>query len=171
MNDEQLRAALLDLAPAKAIAAEALATGSTHAAAADAAGVTRETVTRWAGHHPGFRAALDLYRATLAAETAETARRLRRKALDAAEAALDAGTLDPLALLRAVPEPPTSVPSSPLTAAELLDAALNRTRVNLPPRPYRLEDQLADPDGTRHATHVTLARLADAAGLDRKATR
>lgn len=174
MNDDQIRTALLALTPAQAIAAEAVATGSTHAVAAEAAGVTRETVTKWAGHHPGFRAALDAYRVAMAAEAADRARRLRRKALEAAEAALDAGTLDPLALLRAVPEPPPSTAlAPPATAAELLDVAMNRTRVNLPPRPYRLEDRLADPDGSLHVAHVTLDRLADAAGLDldRKAKR
>ena len=61
---------------------DALAAGSTHAEAAAAAGVARETVTRGTGHHPGCRAALDLYRYALAAEQADAACRIRRKALD-----------------------------------------------------------------------------------------
>ena len=68
--------------PAQQTAAEALAIGATHTEAAEAADVARETVTRWLGHHPGFRAALDLYRATLATEQADRARRIRGKALD-----------------------------------------------------------------------------------------
>ena len=44
---ETLRAALVDLTPAQALAVDALAIGSTHAQAVEIAGVTRENVTRW----------------------------------------------------------------------------------------------------------------------------
>lgn len=165
-DTDQLRAALLTLTPGQATAAEALATGSTHAEAAELANVARETVTRWAGHHPAFRAALDLYRTTLATETADRARRLRRKALDAAEAALEAGTLDPLALLRAVPEP-TGQAHRPHSAAELLDLDAARIRLNLPPKPYNplADDYLTDPDGSAYLARIAAQRLADAAGI------
>ena len=43
---EALRSALLSLTPAQQLAVEALSTGATHQTAGDAAGVTRETVTR-----------------------------------------------------------------------------------------------------------------------------
>lgn len=174
---DQLRSALLTLAPTQQAAAEALATGATHAEAAEAASVARETVTRWLGHHPGFRAALDLYRATLAAEQADRARRIRSKALEAVEAGLDAGTIDPLAVLRSVPAPTDATPSA-RTAAELLDAETRRTLVNLPPLapPRRIEDQLAQlndppPSDVERADALTVTRLADATGLDEKPTR
>lgn len=174
---DDLRTALLTLAPAQQTAAEVLATGATHAEAAEAASVARETVTRWLGHHPAFRAALDLYRATLATEQADRARRIRGKALEAIEAGLDAGSIDPLAVLRAVPLT-NDAPPPARTATELLDAETRRTMVNLPPLPppRRLEDQLEQlnnppPSDVERATQATLTRLTDASGLDPKATR
>ena len=175
---DQLRTALLTLAPAQQTAAEVLATGATHAEAAEAANVARETVTRWLGHHPGFRAALDLYRATLAAEQADRSRRIRSKALEAVEAGLDAGSIDPLAVLRVVQISSDASPPAPGTAAEFLDAATRRTLVNLPPLPppRRREEKLDQlynppPSDVERATEATLARLADASGLDRENTR
>lgn len=44
---DTLRAALVDLTPAQALAADALEIGFTHAQAVEIAGVTRENVTRW----------------------------------------------------------------------------------------------------------------------------
>jgi hypothetical protein len=65
---DTLRAALVDLTPVQALAADALAIGSTHAQAVEIAGVTRENVTRRVSHHPGFRAAPNRYGHTLGAE-------------------------------------------------------------------------------------------------------
>ena len=71
---DRLRATLVELTPAQSAAVDALATGSTQAQAAEGSpGVTREIVTRWLSHHPGFREALDRYRHTLATETATAA--------------------------------------------------------------------------------------------------
>lgn len=170
---DQLRAALLALTPAQETAAEALAAGATHAAAAEAANVARETVTRWSGHHPAFRAAFDLYRAAQAAEQAAACRRIRAKALDAVEAGLEAGTLDPLAVLRAVPAPPADTAPASLTAGQLLDADTNRTRGNLPPLPITLADplDLTRPDDAERAATVTVERLALAAGLTEETAR
>lgn len=169
---DPIRAALLTLTPAQQTAAETLATGGTHAEAAEAAAVARETVTRWAGHHPAFRAALALYRSTLATEQADRARRIRAKALDAVEAGLKSGSIDPLAVLRTV-QAASELPPPAATAAELLDAATRRTMVNLPPLapPRRLEDQLEQlnnppPSDIERATAATLARLADANELN-----
>ncbi len=130
---DRLRVALVDLTPAQAAAANALATGSTHTEAATAAGVTRETVTRWSNHHPGFRTALDRYRRALAAEQAERALRVRGKALDVVETALDADDLTAaLAVLRAVPAPDLS-PAT--TADERLVAEVSRVAASVPPPP------------------------------------
>jgi hypothetical protein len=80
MTEDRLRGALVTVTPRQQIAVELLASGSTHAAAAEAAGVTRERVTIWAGHHRGFRAALDLCRVTLATEQTARMARIREKA-------------------------------------------------------------------------------------------
>jgi len=50
---------LRDLNPKQRIALGELAAGATQQQAADKAGVQRTTVSGWANHHPGFRAALD----------------------------------------------------------------------------------------------------------------
>ena len=110
MTDDDLdavRAALLSLTPAQQAAVEALATGATHREAADIAGVCRETVTGWVGHHPGVRAALETVRVALATEQANKARAIRGRALAVVEAHLDGADLPmALAVLRAIPVPP-----------------------------------------------------------------
>lgn len=166
---DALRAILLELTPAQQAAVEALATGSTQQAAAEAAGVTRETVTRWAGHVPAFKATLNLYRAALVTEQIDTARRIRGKALDAVERALDEDRIDPLAVLRAVTDTPDSV--GPTVPEAILDAEMARTRAGLPPTPppRGLDAQLESlanpgPSNIERAEEATLTRLA-VAGL------
>lgn len=53
---DRIRERLSTLTPAQAVAVAALAGGATHAEAAQAAGVARETVTRSLAHHPAVRA-------------------------------------------------------------------------------------------------------------------
>jgi hypothetical protein len=129
-------------------------------------------VCRWARHHPAFEAALNLYRSTLAAERADTARRIRGKALLAIEEALDAGTADPLAVLRVLlTDSPYEI--GPTKAEEVLDAEIRRTRANLPPlAPGRTSDGWLDPlapftapTEDERAEQLAVRRSADAAGL------
>jgi len=176
---DRLRAALVELTPAQALAVEALAIGSTHAQAAEIAGVTRETVTRWVNHHPGFRAALDRYRHALAEENAATAGRIRGKALATVERHLDEGADLPtaLAVLRAVPAPELGRLDS---ADERLAAEVQRhaATVPYPPTP-RLPDGRVDfvsevvnretiiTDHAERAERLAIERLADAAGVAR----
>jgi len=158
MTTNDLRTALLELTPGQQIAAETVASGATHAAAAEAAGVHRETVTRWAGHHPAFRATLNLYRATLAAEQSDTARRIRGRALAILEAQLDTADVPTaLAVLRVVQAQPSEA-IGPIEAAAILDAETNRTRVNLPPlpTPRGLQGQLARLDGPARPSAPTV---------------
>ncbi len=164
-----LRAALLELTPAQQVAVEALAAGATHEEAGKAAGVTRETVTRWSGHVPAFKATLNLYRATLVTEQIDTARRIRGKALSAVEIALDEGQIDPLAVLRVVSDAPASI--GPTVPEAILDAEMNKTRVGLPPIPpprgvNAQIEQMANPGPSdiERAEEAAIARLA-AAGL------
>lgn len=166
---EALRSALLSLTPAQQIAVEALSTGATHHIAAKKAGVTRETVTRWAGHLPAFQATLNLYRATIIADQIDTARRIRGKALDAVESAVDNGTIDPLAVLRVISDAQMVGPTVP---EAILDAEMNRTREGLPPTapPRGLDAELAmlhnpPPSNVELAETFTIARLAASARL------
>jgi len=133
---DALRAALVELKPAQAIAAEALATGSTHAEAAEFAGVNRETVTRWANNHPAFREALDRYRHALTDENTGGACRIRRKALAVVERHLDddADLSTALAVLRVVPAPELDRLDS---AAERLAAEVRRRAATVPRPPLR----------------------------------
>ena len=120
---ESLRASLLALTPAQQLAVESIASGSTHQVAAEHAGVTRETVTRWPGHLPAFQA-VGRYRAALLDDRLATARRIRGKALGSIEEALDAGEIDPIVVLKAVGAPSqlsqrTLGPCSTLRSAKL----------------------------------------------------
>ena len=132
---DELRDALLTVTPAQQRAAEALANGATHADAAEAAGVRRECVCRWANHHAGFKALVASYRHALWVEQTDQRRALLGRALDVVAAHLDGPEPDPryaLDVLRWVPDPGAP---SPLTAAELRDADRTRLRANAPPAP------------------------------------
>jgi len=167
---DHLRSALLELTPAQQVAVEALAVGATQQATAEAVGVTRETVTRWAAHVPAFKATLNLYRATIVTEQIDTARRVRGKALTAIEKALDQGKIDPLAVLRVVADSPASI--GPTIPEAVLDAEMNKTRIGLPPTsPPRGLDALLEslhnppPSDAERAEIMTVTRLAAAAGF------
>ena len=170
-NDLQdLRRALLELNPAQQVAVEALCSGSSQQTAAEAAGVSRETVTRWLGHLPAFKATLNLYRATIASEQVDAARRIRGKALRLVEDALDHGDIDPLAVLRVVTDSSASI--GPTEAESLLDAEMTRTRAELPPTPpprglAEQLDQLDNPPPSQieRAEVLTLTRLAQASNV------
>jgi len=113
------------LSPKQAVAVERLAGGATHAAAATAAGVSRETVTRWVSHHPSVRAALAEARYASSIETIDRVASIRSRALDVVAQHLD--TLDPsepvalavaVTLLKVLPVP--AVPAERPEPAETL---------------------------------------------------
>ena len=167
---ETLRRALLELTPAQQTAVEAIVGGLTHREAAEAASVTRETVTRWSGHVPAFRAALNLYRSIVQAEHFDIACRIRGKALSALEHALDAGEVDPASVLRVVGNVQFVV--GPTVPEAILDQEINRTRSSLPPLP-----PLPGIDGLLESVHgrsqsdeeraeiTTMSRLVNAGGI------
>ena len=174
---DALRAALVNLTPRQQAAAEMLAGGSTQAAAAEAAGVTRETVGKWAGRHPGFREALGRYRLAAASEQAERAGRIRAKALEVVESALDDADLAAaLAVLRAVPAPELGY-----TVADAgLAAEVRRLAAEVPPeRPRRGSDGRisrdimnmdlvmydTDAEQAERAERIAVETLARAAGV------
>ena len=170
---DDLRAALVNLTPRQQIAAELLAAGSTQAAAAEAAGVTRETVGKWAGNHPGFREALGHYRHAAATEQAERARRIRVKALEVVESALDDADLPAaLAVLRAVPAPELGYT---VTAEAGLAAEVRRLAAEVrPERPRRGADgrisrDLTNMDQLMYDTAAEQAERAERIAIERLA--
>lgn len=103
---------LSELTPAQATAVEVIAAGGTHAEAAQAAGVARETVTRWLSSHPGTRAALARLRCVIAEASTDQMLQARGRALEVLISHL--GSVDPastggleaaIATLRAIPAP------------------------------------------------------------------
>jgi len=183
MTEDRLRGALVTVTPRQQIAVELLASGSTHAAAAEAAGVSRERVTIWAGHHPGFRAALDLCRVALASEQTARMARIREKALVAVEKHLDAeaaSLADAVTVLRVVSAPSFERDSQTIIAADLLATDIRRVAANVPPpRPKsgangritrdiaQMDQIMYDTDAEQivRADRVALETLAEAAGV------
>jgi hypothetical protein len=169
---DALRDLLVELTPRQRTAVGLIAAGSTHAAAAEAAGVSRETASRWVGHHPGVRAALALYRAAAAADLASRALRIRSLALDVVERNLDDADLNAaLGVLRVVAPPmtPQSVDADSLLIADLQRMA---AAVPDPPLPSGTDSLLAallDPDiradNAKRANRIAIEKLAAAAGL------
>jgi len=92
---------LRTLTPSQCIALDHLDAGATHQTAADAAGVHRVTVTRWARHHPGFEAELNRRRQERAERIADRIGEISTAALDVlGEAINDGDTETALACLR-----------------------------------------------------------------------
>jgi len=84
---------LLELNPSQVAAIEILDGGGTHQEAADAAGVNRVTVTRWARHHPAFIAELNRRRVERTENLATRTDSVTRAALEVVEQAVQAGDL------------------------------------------------------------------------------
>lgn len=176
-ESDALRAALLTVSPKQRAALDALATGATHADAAAAAKVTRETVTRWLNHHPAFRVAYAAQCSALAAEAVEQARAIRAKASAVVLAQLDGADLTTaLAALRAVGPPPPLTELGTQTAPAMLDQARSVTRHTSPAPPVANRDDLsyltdqmsgrAEVVEHERVDRLTLTRLADASGID-----
>ena len=91
----------VDLSPAQERAAEALVAGSTITAAAEAAGVTRQTVHRWLRESFPFQAYLNAARRDLREEVENRLQALATEAIDAVSHAVREGDARAgLALLR-----------------------------------------------------------------------
>jgi hypothetical protein len=82
------------LSQAQHIAIGALMTGQTITDAAQAASVTRETVSRWLNHDAAFQAELGRQRAALHAAVDDRLRNLTAQALDTLENLMAAGSHD-----------------------------------------------------------------------------
>jgi hypothetical protein len=116
--------ALHELDPQQVTAVAALAGGATHQDAADAAGVHRVTVTRWANYHPEFIAELNRLRADNATKAVAQVAQITNLALDAIEGAVSGGDVD--AAFRWVrlvhPTTVTAPPSGPIESSAVVEA-------------------------------------------------
>lgn len=123
-----------DDAVAQTAAVAAILTGATDADAADAAGVSRQTVCGWRLHHPAVVGALGAGRRDIWDNAADRLRALLPTAVAVLEVALDNPLPDPQTALaelrlagladRAAPLTPTG----PTTAAAVVDAEILRRR-------------------------------------------
>jgi len=122
------------LSMAQQNAVDALLAGLSDTEAAEAAGVTRQTVNAWKNHHPAVVAAMNQARRDLWDRSADRLRGLVPLAIDTIEVALGSPIPDPqtaLAVLklaglaeRAAPLTPTG----PTTAVAVIDAEVFRRR-------------------------------------------
>jgi hypothetical protein len=86
------------LSPQQERAVDLLASGKTVTDVAKVIEITRQTVSTWLNHHPGFQAALNNRRQELWAATTDRLRGLLPKALDVLEQALEGETPLPAAV-------------------------------------------------------------------------
>ena len=101
MSDKKTRKpTLTTTTPAQDLAIDVLASGGTTDAAAEAADVTRQTVSKWRNHHPGFKAALNVRRRDLNQERADRIRDLDAQALATVATAIDNGDAAALAWVK-----------------------------------------------------------------------
>lgn len=159
---DQLKA----LTVAQEHALEVLERGRTRQEAADAAGVSRETVSRWDNHHPGFIAERNQRRLDRRRAFADEVRAIDDLALANVRKAVEEGdTAASLVWLRHIsPRIAAEEPIGPTTAEEVI-AAKARVRaaevlddfINM-----RLADQTADsfgvPSPDRQAIPATIQR-------------
>lgn len=105
-------------------ALEVLERGGTTKEAADAAGVVREVVSRWANHHPGFIAELNQRRLDRRRALATEVRAIDRLAIANVRAAIEAGdTAASFAWLRHIsPRAATEEPIGPTTPEKVIEA-------------------------------------------------
>ncbi len=79
------------LSPKQLHAVEVLTSGGSHTAAAQAAGVNRVTITRWANHHPAFVAEMNRGHLAALEDHRANVERVTGKAMGVIEQAIDAG--------------------------------------------------------------------------------
>lgn len=104
------------LSPPQLAAVDLLAVGKNLTEAAEAVGVTRQTVSEWLNQHDGFRAAVNQRRHELWAAVTDRLRSLVPKALDTLEEGLTAGNVQAaLGLLKAAGLHGLAAPSGPTT--------------------------------------------------------
>jgi hypothetical protein len=143
---------------------EVLAAGGSHLDAACAAGVARETVSRWVSHSPAVRSALGRIRYASAEAVTDRVLRVQTLALEVLEAHLE--TVDrsspealsaAVAVLRAVPSVTVNAPEPPEVVAGRMLAAIRPVVAS--ESPARMLAEMDDPG--RNAERVAV----NAAGI------
>src|SRR5215813_1469140 len=86
------------LSPQQETAVDLLASGKTVTATAEALEVTRQTVSEWLQHHPGFQAALNRRKQELWTGMTDTLRGLLPKAIEVLKNELEGETPLPAAI-------------------------------------------------------------------------
>ena len=130
---------LLRLTESQVRAVDTLDAGSTHAEAAQAAGVNRVTVTRWVHHHPEFKAELNRRRLERLEIVSARSEGVTDRAIDVVGQAIDEGNVGTaLAWLRMTLTPSWSMPRNgtsslkPLTATEIIAHAAELVAMHEP---------------------------------------
>lgn len=104
------------MTPKQARAAELLVEGRTDSEVAAELEMDRTTIWRWRSIHPAFRAELARLRASVWEASEDRLRRMRVKALETLDRALDGdgrgAVRAAMALLRVAPPPPDSAPET-----------------------------------------------------------
>ena len=128
---------LLELNPSQVSAIEVLDGGGTHQEAAEAAGVNRVTVTRWARHHPAFVAELNRRKVERTENLATRTDTVTRAALEVVEQAVRAGDLSAALAWIRLAHGPGRLGSSdgsrnvaPLTPQAVIDGIAQATAIN-----------------------------------------
>ena len=117
------------LTPQQETAVDLLASGKTVTDTAAAVEVTRQTVSEWLNHHPGFQAALNRRRQELWADLIDGLRALAPKAVDVLKRELEGETPLPaaLAILKSCGLTSANLrPSGPCTVEEVEQAQRQR---------------------------------------------
>ena len=131
------------LSPYQETAVDLLASGKTITDTAKLVDVTRQTVSEWVHHHPGFQAALNSRRQELWAGMSDRLRGLLPKALDVLEHELDGETPLPAAvhILKACGLYGLLIPAGPVEPEEA--AVAEQERVNQRKQRVRMASMLS----------------------------
>jgi hypothetical protein len=130
MTVEHQSHTLRDLNDRQLLAIDAIVSGATDQAAADAAGVTRETVNRWSNNHPEFQAELNRRRKQLQDQRADVVRRTDLFVLDHLRQRVEEGDPEAIALWikqRGLNKIDTTV-AGPLTSDDFIEDRVDRRR-------------------------------------------
>lgn len=163
--DESRR--LADVSESMILAIEILVTGGTQSDAGEAAEVTRQTVSKWQNHHPGFIAELNLRREQLREERTDRIRDLDAQALavisDAVEQGDRSAAMDWLKLRRLNDVDVTLV--GPTRPAEIIEAEASSIR-RRPENAGPLADlDLLDITSLSRSESITMAKREMCDGL------
>jgi hypothetical protein len=166
MADKELVARLSELDEAKRTFVAAVLGGADDATAAEAAGVRRETGSRWACEHPGVIAALNAGRQAASVEIADRLLRLLPTAIEAIEEAVRSGDIRTALAVVRIAAPPLNQPARVTDPVELVEGQIQHAKESLADEaPARDEYGMSDPLDAM--TRLTKIERAERLVLDR----